>query len=234
MTKHWTEQNELKATFHRMAYMVFAKQGLVSFDRAKMQKPWEDEVYKNTLSVFRARYNENETESVADAIMLVKQWVQETAGKPQHAGDTIIVRVGVIRHYKDVSLEYALEATYHMEHLGTITQAVNELREIIDQQHEMAATNRPALMPQQENEYQHTTADILCTKVRHEFSDGKDVISLIGGEFQKYGIPVYPEFMERLGLSLEEIPMGDTEYGKVVRVQLDKNGKPKRAVEIVG
>jgi hypothetical protein len=232
--KHWTEDNTLKSTFHRAAYMIFAKKGLLSFNNPAAQKPWQDETYKQVLTDWRAEYNEQGYQTLAEAVAAVKEWADEIGGKLSHASDVITVRVGITRHYQDMSLEYALEASYHMEHMGTITQACNELREMIDTQQEMAAVNRPALMPHQQTTYQTLTADILCTKIRHEFKEGKDIVSLLGGEFQKHGIPVYAEFMDRLQIKVEDLPMGDSEYNRVVRVQLDTSGKPKRAVELVG
>lgn len=230
---HWTEDQKQRATFHQMSYQIFAQNGLLVLERPFAKKPWENETYKVVMEDFRASVDLNKTDDIGQAIEAVKLFAASRMERPEHVDAVVTVTVGITRHYQEASFEYGLSAKYHITKDSQIAIAFDELREIIEAQQELTTANRPALMPQSQTTVQTLTMDILCTHIRREFTEGKDKIKLLGGEFTKHGIPVYPEFMEALHINMEKLPMGDTPYNKTVRVQLDQQGKPKRAVAVV-
>lgn len=236
MAEHWMKIPEDRKQFHIMSYAVLAKHGIVPNERAYLVKPWDNAAYTAVMDRIKESVDFSQTPTPAHGVQAVRQWVDEHRAQPEHASNIATVTVKVTRHYQDVSLEYGLTADYKIQHLGMVTSAFQELRDIVEAQHELAAENRPALMPSHNNggggqavQY----ADVQITHVRREFIDGADRIRLIGGEFNKYGVPVYPEFFGVLGIDVDKLPFGDTPYTNKVRVILDAAGKPKRAIEVV-
>ena len=77
------------------------------------------------------------------------------------------------------------------------------------------------------------TQVVTATSISHgvDTKTGKHTVSVLAGEWQKFGVPVYPEYWARLGFAdLEAIPMGTTKWEKDVVIQLTDEGKPKRVI----
>ena len=54
-------------------------------------------------------------------------------------------------------------------------------------------------------------------------SSNKHTITVLCGEWQKFGVPVYPEYLKRLGFnSIDDLPLGTTPFNKTVVVQMGK------------
>lgn len=237
MTDHWTDDINKRRAFHIMAYQALGKAGLIPILPECINKPWHDEAYNTEIELFKEGYDIKQAESAAEAMDVLKEWAKTNAPKLEHSDNVAHVSVTVTRHYGDMSISYGLEANYFIQHYGTLALAYKELREVVEAQHDLAAQNRPALMPASQLQEQMASGtrymDILCTHVRKEFVDGKYRIRLIGGEFTKHGVAVYDEYMSSLLIDPDALEMGDTAYEKKVRIQLDQKGNPKRAIEIV-
>lgn len=234
--KHWKDDNKTRSDFHRLAYMTFHKAGLLPGKAPMSAKPWEDADYKNLMEAYRAYHDITVFETMPDAIAHIKRYAEGMRKELTHATPKVELTVQITRHYGDVSISYGMTADYLIETESQISQGFKELRDIVEAQHDLAAENRPALMPagQAPQQVMQTgMVDVLCTHIRREFVDGKDRVRLVGGEFTKYGIPVYDEYMIPLQIDLGATPMGDSPYNKRVRVVLDAKGNPKKAIELV-
>jgi len=87
---------------------------------------------------------------------------------------------------------------------------------------------RPADSPTPTNAVQNQEVDTFATtRMTHDFVDGKHRVRLCGGRWEKFGVPVYPEIIAQLGLTLETIPMGTTSFVGVATALL-KDGKPQK------
>jgi hypothetical protein len=142
--------------------------------------------------------------------------------------------VAIERNFQDVKISYGLSGVYSIASMADLNDAYAELRTQLENQHELAMKNRPALMPMGLKSTNTANSTImLATAVRKEFVDKKIRIRLIGGEYSTHGVAVYPEFMEALRIDPTVLEFGDTPYSYPVLVQLDNSGNPKRAVSIV-
>lgn len=68
-------------------------------------------------------------------------------------------------------------------------------------------------------------------RVSFDAKTGKQA-KLVGGEFQKHGVPVYPETLLEIGIDFDELPMGETEF-KRFGIVLMREGRPKKVIRIV-
>lgn len=81
------------------------------------------------------------------------------------------------------------------------------------------------------------TQIVAATSISHgvDTATGKHTVSVKCGEWQKFGVPVYPEYWKRLGFEdINAIPMGTTAWEKDVIVQMAENQAgqaiPKRVI----
>jgi hypothetical protein len=87
---------------------------------------------------------------------------------------------------------------------------------------------RPADSPTPEKAVQNQEVDTFATtRMTHDYVEGKHRIRLCGGRWEKFGVPVYPEIITQLGLTLETIPMGSQPFIGVATC-LMKDGKPQK------
>lgn len=149
--------------------------------------------------------------------------------------DVFHIEVKIERNIGDVKLTYGLSANYIAVNSSQLAQAYDEVRSLVESQHELAMKNRPALMPSQLKDHvSQNVSTILCTHVRKEYvAKIGERIRLLGGEFSTHGIACYPEFFEALGIVPDELPNGDTSFNKYVLVQMNGRGVPVRALSIV-
>lgn len=67
------------------------------------------------------------------------------------------------------------------------------------------------------------------TRLTHDFVDGKHRIRLCGGRWEKWGVPVYNETLQQMGLTEASVPMGNTPYIGIATALL-KDGKPQKVL----
>lgn len=233
---HWTEIPNKRGDFHKLAYVIMHKAGMFPELPPMLAEPWKKPDYQTRMEAFRQTTDLHQYETIPDALEDLKLWIATQLDRPKHADNVAVLKVEITRHYGAVSITYGLSGSYEIQYRDDITKAYAELREIVEAQHHIALANNPDLMPAPPTGTNQSGGqsliELLCTHVRREFVDGKDRIRLVGGEFTKYGIPVYDEFMSSLGIDPETLPYGDTPYEKRVKVQLDHKGNPKRALEL--
>jgi hypothetical protein len=58
---------------------------------------------------------------------------------------------------------------------------------------------------------------------------GRTVVKVLAGNLQNWGVAVYPEYFNKIGITLEALPFGPTPWEYDVVIQM-KNGKPYRVV----
>lgn len=143
--------------------------------------------------------------------------------------------VSIERNLQDVTIAYGLSGVYSIGSMADLNDAYAELREQVENQHELAMKNRPALMPMSLKSTNTANSIVLpCTVISKEFVDKKIRIRVKGGEYQTHGVACYPEFFEDLKIDPTTLEFGDTPYHHNVLVQLNNSGQPQRAVTIVG
>lgn len=143
--------------------------------------------------------------------------------------------VAIERNLQDVKISYGLSGVYSIGTMADLTEAYAELRNQLENQHELAMQNRPALMPMALKSTNTANSIIVrCTTISKEFVDKKIRIRVKGGEYGTHGIACYPEFFEDLRIDAASLEFGEWPYEHDVLVQLNTNGQPKRAVTIVG
>lgn len=148
--------------------------------------------------------------------------------------DVFHIEVKIERNIGDVKLTYGLSANYIAVNSAQLAQAYDEVRSLVETQHELAMKNRPSLMPSQLKDHvSQNVMTLLCTHVRKESIAGKDRIRVLGGEFATHGIACYPEFFDKLKIFPSELEYGDTPYNEYVLIQMDGRGNPKRALSVV-
>lgn len=72
----------------------------------------------------------------------------------------------------------------------------------------------------------HDVKIVETTTITHGFdaTTSKHTITVLCGEWQKFGVPVYPEYLKRLGFeTVNDIPMGTTPWEKTVVVQMGES-----------
>lgn len=69
---------------------------------------------------------------------------------------------------------------------------------------------------------------IMCQQIIKKMDDdGKLMLRIKGGPYQKHGVALYPEAAEAMGLDIEALPFGPSAFKKKVLVDMEDD-KPKR------
>lgn len=93
--------------------------------------------------------------------------------------------------------------------------------ELIDSQPAQTVDSQPA-----------STPSFVVSRITATVEDGKAYWRVKGGEFQKWGVIVYPEVLEAAGLGeLDPLKVFE-EDGMVAQYCLKENGKPKKVVRL--
>ena len=59
----------------------------------------------------------------------------------------------------------------------------------------------------------------------------RPTFTVLCGQWQKFGVPAYPEYIQRLGFgSIDDVPEGQTPWDKDVIVELTANGGPRKVL----
>ncbi|NJN93885.1 MAG: hypothetical protein HC875_07235 [Anaerolineales bacterium] len=75
-------------------------------------------------------------------------------------------------------------------------------------------------------------ATFLVDNITATVSDGKAYWRVKGGDFQKWGVAVYPEVLEAAGLNNINPLVPYTEPGLIAHYSLKEDGKPKKIVRL--
>lgn len=76
-----------------------------------------------------------------------------------------------------------------------------------------------------ESETRVCTGTLIIKKVN---DDGKTEIRIKCKPFEKFGVALYPEAMEAMGINPDALPFGPSPFPYKVLVKLSEEGKPKR------
>ena len=69
--------------------------------------------------------------------------------------------------------------------------------------------------------------------IRKGNDKGKDFYKAIGGEYTKFGIPLYEEAMTLAEINIAELTYGENPYRRKAMVKLNKEGKPLKVIAFV-
>lgn len=233
-TSQWSTDKKIVEAVHVAAYSKLVKIGILQPDENHSSQPWKIQEYMHCWEEFRASYsNISDWQAPGEVTRDFIIYCEKRWGRPNRHTAVMKVTAQVTRHYGDVTLTYGLEADYLVHEPGQLQYAFDELRSMVENQHELAQANRPELSPQKLKDHISANEEIiLCTHVRKEFVDGKDRIRVIGGEYTKHGVAVYDEYMEKLGINPAALGYGDTPYAHHILIQVNGRGNPKRAIAI--
>ena len=231
----WTTDATAMREFHIVAYSALVDRLIIKPQPEFGSRPWQLQAYMRIYDAWK------ETDpfdipglTPTNALSTFIAFAISSFMPATRATQTMRLSVRVTRHYGDVSIEYGLDGTYNVPDLSGIAAGYDELRSIVENQHELAAHNRPALSPTQLKDHaSQAQAVILATHVHKESIEGKDRIRLLGGEYTRHGVAVYEEYFAKLEIAPALLSYGDTPYNQHVLIQLDGKGNPKRALEIV-
>ena len=100
--------------------------------------------------------------------------------------------------------------------------------ELLEAGYDPIETNRPTSAPAAQPT---ELAGFMVDSITATVSDGKAYWRVKGGEFQKWGVIVYDEVLERAGLLATLNPLKPySEPGMVAYYSLKENGKPKKII----
>ena len=235
MAQDWSRNAEQVKAFHVAAYTALVKKGALQPHSTSGMKPWQNDEYMNIYNKWRDTIADDQKGlALSDYLSLfIRDAVRDYAPADRHSV-VMTLTCKVVRDYGTMQVEYGLSGEYLIYEEGQLPGAYAHLRELIEAQHQRAAENQPALMPNATKDHAGITTEVIqAVEVRKEFVDNAERIRIAGGDYQKHGIAVYPEFFEALRINPADLPFGATPYTHLVRIQLDQKGNPKRALEIV-
>lgn len=78
-----------------------------------------------------------------------------------------------------------------------------------------------------------STMNLIITSIRKSNDNGKVLYKAVGGEYTKFGIPLYEEAMLSAGINGDELVYGENPILREAMIKLKEDGKPVKVIAFV-
>lgn len=170
----------------------------------------------------------------------MKHWVKTQRGMPARVGD-VTLHVKVVRNYGPVTIEYGETQTWAISSSAEYWRAIERMTDALWAMHAQWLNDKApgarfggdsSVSPAAAN--QSSDKPLLATSLEHDFEGGKHKFSVKCGEFQKFGVAIYPEALKASGFDADTLQLGSTDLtGYVAHVEYHADsGKPRKVVKL--
>jgi len=155
------------------------------------------------------------------------QNTQPTAAQSQSLA--VLERIAAAQEATEQKLDVLIELIKHMA--DAVNANTSELLFLKRQQDAQPQPSRAAdvVAPVWGTPSPEMCEQFVAATISYEFANGKPQYKAKGGKFSKFGVPIYPEMLQQLGLEPEQLKFGENPFGKQV-IALIKNQKPQKII----
>lgn len=229
---NWTASRKNIEEFHYLAYGHLCRDGIINPTGDKKLDPWNYEPYMRLYSDMRERgFNPEELKNQKVAALMLADMVNSHYGEPQTTSAEVTVTAEATVDYGVVSLKFGLSREFACKNASQRAQAFRVLLDEVMEMHDRTTSNMPAVAQSARGAPTgDSTVVIETTHLSKSNYKGADRIRLKGGEWSKFGVPVYEEMYGPLGINPNDYDYGDHDFIRKVGVLVGASGKPEKVV----
>lgn len=176
--------------------------------------------------------------NMADALSSFKWWIDNARHMPTTVHNESTLSVKITMHTGKMSVEFGADRTFNIESAAhrqagyeALSRAV--MKDLTGWVSRHAGAMGPLAAGASGGGVAQVEQVISVQTLVHEYANDQHRFKVRGGNFTKWGVPVYPEVLEAWGTNPANIPMGELAFDGSARILMNGN-KPKKVVELSG
>lgn len=229
---HWTTDRKWIAWFYSGALNVARDAGLID-PEGVMENPVENDAMLELVSSFMDEVKPLDWfAKQGDAAKAFKAWIGVPKVKP--LPDTSQrISATVRKSYGGVVVEFSYSAVFDARTPAAAAGAYNFCLSQIEQQftrYELIGLKN-ATVPVVNDSTGPQTVSFIGTTILVETKDNKRYYKVKGGQYEKWGVRVWPEVLEAANVAYDALPLGETSFARPCMAEI-VDGKVKRVISV--
>lgn len=230
MAKDWHDDNDtLERFYNEVAEDMLARRML----RTLPDDPMNNDAVRACVADFIAEVSAlGNFDTLDQCITAFMGWMRGVAIQPKAQGQRVYAEI--TRKFGDTSLAFGYGAEFDIKSGGERRAAFAFCVQEVEKQFEANVSQvmiltRQGVQPPAANDEQSFIGDEIIV----EMKDSKLYYKVIGGQFTKFGVRVWPEVLKAAGLPVENMKGGKRyKLGRICHYSTKDNGNPEKVTRI--